>query len=105
MSHRIATGIEVNESTIARDLIEEIGPRGSGYLTAYHTLERLRGNEFFTPRVAVRGPRAIWESRGSKDTTQLAREQAQELGAKTSARLDSARQCSLDEILQSFSAC
>ena len=104
MSRRITAGIEVNEIAIAKDLIEEIGPRGTGYLTAYHTLERLRGEEFFTPRVAVRGPRAIWKARGGKDTTQLAREQAQELGAKTTAGLDAARQSKLSEILQAFTS-
>ena len=104
MSRRIAAGIEVNEAAIARELVEEIGPRGTGYLTACHTLERLRGNEFFIPRVAVRGPRAIWEARGSKDTAQLSRDQADELGARGSARLDPARESRLREILESFSS-
>ncbi|MCC6489862.1 MAG: trimethylamine methyltransferase family protein [Candidatus Hydrogenedentes bacterium] len=104
MSRRIARGIEINDATIAKDLVKEIGPRGTGYLTAYHTLERLHGNEFFTPRVAVRGPRALWEARGSKDTTQLAREQALELGARTSARIDAARQSRLAEILQAYTS-
>ncbi|MCX5768746.1 MAG: trimethylamine methyltransferase family protein, partial [Candidatus Hydrogenedentes bacterium] len=104
MSRRIAAGIEVNEPAIARELVEEIGPRGTGYLTAYHTLERLRGNEFFIPRVAVRGPRAIWEARGSKDTAQLSRDQAEVLGARGSARLDPAQQSRLREILELFSS-
>jgi trimethylamine--corrinoid protein Co-methyltransferase len=74
MSRRITAGIDVSDESIAGELIEEIGPQGSGYLTAMHTLERLRGNEFFVPRVAVRGPRALWEAAGSKDTTRLSRE-------------------------------
>lgn len=102
MSRRIAAGIEVNERAIGKELIEEIGPRGDGYLTAYHTLERLHGDEFFIPRIAVRGPRALWAAGGSKDATQRSRELAQELGARASARLDPARQSRLGEILESF---
>ena len=42
MCRRLAQGLEVNEATIAVELVREIGPRGTGYLTAPHTLERLR---------------------------------------------------------------
>ncbi|HIJ65859.1 MAG TPA: hypothetical protein HPP77_07895, partial [Candidatus Hydrogenedentes bacterium] len=56
MSRRIAAGITTNEATIAKDLVAEIGPQGTGYLNSLHTLEWLRTDEYFMPRVAVRAP-------------------------------------------------
>ena len=102
MSRRIAAGLAVDKDTIARDLIVEIGPRGTGYLTANHTLERLRSDEYFMPRLAVRGPYALWRAKGCKDTYQLARAQAKKLGAECSASLDAERRARLDEILNEF---
>ena len=99
MCRRLAEGLEVNEATLAVDLVREIGPQGTGYLTAPHTLERLRSREYFVPRLAVRGPRALWEAEGSRDTYELARQKARELGAKATASLDGTRQAQLDAVL------
>jgi trimethylamine---corrinoid protein Co-methyltransferase len=99
MCRRLAEGIEVTEKSIALDLIREIGPRGTGYLLAPHTLERLRSREYFSPRLAVRGPRAAWEAAGRKDTYVLARQEAQKLAAKRVAALDERRQGQLDAVL------
>jgi trimethylamine---corrinoid protein Co-methyltransferase len=99
MCRRLAEGLEVNEATLAVDLIREIGPRGTGYLTAPHTLERLRSREYFVPRLAVRGPRALWEAEGSRDTYELARQKARELGARAAATLDGKRQAQLNAVL------
>ena len=102
MSRRLARGIEVNADTIAQDLIKEIGPRGTGYLTAGHTLEWLRAREYYVPRLAARGPRAIWESQGAPDTYARAREEAGKLGANFSGALDETRRARLQEMLQGF---
>jgi trimethylamine--corrinoid protein Co-methyltransferase len=102
MSRRLARGIEVNADTIAQDLVKEIGPRGTGYLTAGHTLEWLRGREYYVPRLAVRGPRAIWESQGAPDTYARAREEAEKLGANISGALDETRRARLQEVLEGF---
>jgi trimethylamine---corrinoid protein Co-methyltransferase len=99
MCRRLAQGLEVNESTVAADLIREIGPRGTGYLTAPHTLERLRSAEYYVPRLAVRGSRATWEAEGSKDTYQRARDRARDLGAKNPSRLDPKRRDQLKAVL------
>jgi len=69
----MAAGIEVSKATIALDLMREIGPGGSGYLTAEHTLRHLRGPEYYTPSLAVRGRERAWEAAGGKDTYALAR--------------------------------
>ena len=99
MCRRLAKGIEVTDASIALDLIREIGPRGTGYLTATHTLERLRSPEYFVPRLAVRGSRAAWEAEGCKDTYALARHEARKLAAKAAARLDERRQQRLDDAM------
>jgi trimethylamine--corrinoid protein Co-methyltransferase len=91
MCRRLAQGLEVSQETIAAELVQEIGPRGTGYLTAPHTLERLRSSEYYVPRLAVRGSRATWEAEGSKDTYQRARARARELSAKRPAPLDAKR--------------
>ena len=86
MSRRIAAGVRVTPETIAAGLIKQVGPRGD-YMITEHTIQRLRGNEFFTPRVSVRGSRASWESAGSKDTYQIARDKVNELSRTAGAAL------------------
>jgi len=103
MSRRIAAGIAVSDETIARDLIEEIGPQGESYMTTEHTMTRLRSDEYHVPNVAVRGPRASWEAAGAKDTAQLAREKACEYAKNAVPQLDPGRKTALDEIVRSFS--
>jgi trimethylamine--corrinoid protein Co-methyltransferase len=56
MAKRTAAGVRVMPETIAADLIKEVWPHGD-YLTTEHTVQRLRGDEFFPPRISVRGPR------------------------------------------------
>ncbi len=99
MCRRLAGGIEVTDASLALDLIREIGPRGTGYLTASHTLERLRSTEYFVPRLAVRGPRAAWEAEGCKDTYALARREARKLAARPAATLDEKRQHCLNALV------
>ena len=102
MSRRIAGGISVTEDTVARDLIEQIGPQGESYLTAEHTMERLRSDEFYMPRLAVRGPRAVWEAAGSKDTYARAQDLARELSSHTDGAIDEDRRNKLEEIVKQF---
>ena len=102
MSRRIAAGIEVSDDTVARDLIEQVGPQGDSYLTAEHTMQRLRSDEFLMPGLAVRGPRASWEAAGRQDTAQIAHETAAAHALKPAVALDPARKARLDEIVQSF---
>jgi trimethylamine--corrinoid protein Co-methyltransferase len=105
MSRRVARGIQVDDGTVAGDVIREIGPLGS-YLTADHTMKWLRSDEYLMPRLAVRGPRASWEAAGAKDTYALAREEAARLFAGSDATLDDARLEKLREIVEQFnSAC
>jgi trimethylamine--corrinoid protein Co-methyltransferase len=77
---RLARGIEVNEDTIALDLIKEVGWAGH-YLDQMHTAEHYR-QEFSFPRLLKRTPRDSWEKKGAKTAFDLARERVQELLAK-----------------------
>jgi trimethylamine--corrinoid protein Co-methyltransferase len=102
MSRRIAAGIRVNNETIAKDLIMEIGPHGTGYLMSEHTMSWLRSDEYLEPRVSVRGPRAAWEKAGARDTYQLARDKVKAYDGPAKHPLDSRRRAELDEIVRQF---
>ncbi|MCL5105602.1 MAG: trimethylamine methyltransferase family protein [Armatimonadetes bacterium] len=104
MSRRIAMGLAVTDDTIARDLIEEIGPQGESYLTTEHTMRWLRSDEYLIPSLAVRGPRASWEAAGAKDTYQLARDGLAEYTRRAVPAFDSERKAKLDEIVRGFRA-
>jgi len=68
---RIAGGIDVDEETMALDLIAEVGPGGE-YLTTEHTLKHFRDNWF--PRLIARDPYEKWEQKGRKDLGRRANE-------------------------------
>lgn len=104
MCLRMAAGIRVSPETIARDLIEQVGPQGEPYLTADHTLRWLRSDEYLLPRVSVRGPYEAWRRAGALDTYALARLRARELAAGEPAPLEPDRRAQLEEIIRGFSA-
>ncbi len=55
MCQRVLRGIEVNDDTLATDLIVEKGP-GNDFLAEEHTVRHMRG-EFFVPKLANRNKR------------------------------------------------
>ena len=68
---RVMRGIEVNEETLALDVIKSVGATGH-FLEEKHTAKHLR-KEFFFPKVADRQTRAKWEADGCLTTEQRAR--------------------------------
>jgi len=64
LARRITKGIEVNEETLALDLINQVGPGGE-YLTSEHTLKHFRENWF--PKLISRIPYEKWLNEGKKD--------------------------------------
>jgi trimethylamine--corrinoid protein Co-methyltransferase len=92
MCRRLAGGMEVTKDTIAADLIRTVGPQGESYLMQDHTLERLHSAEYLVPDLAVRGPLAVWQAAGSRETYALARERAVQLAATPATPLESRRQ-------------
>jgi trimethylamine--corrinoid protein Co-methyltransferase len=69
---RVLCGIEVNEETIAIDVIEKVGP-GGHFLTQKHTLKFYRRAQWF-PTILDRNRRSAWNLEGSKDLVQRAKE-------------------------------
>jgi trimethylamine--corrinoid protein Co-methyltransferase len=63
MIKRIDKGVEVNDETLAYDVIEEVGPMGE-FITHEHTLEYFR-SEFYIPFLSDRKNFDRWKTEGS----------------------------------------
>ena len=77
MALRMRDGIEVNEATMAMDLIRKVGFSGS-YITEKHTMKHYR-NEHYIPKLMVRQPYQSWVDEGSKTAMDAARERARQI--------------------------
>ena len=96
---RLARGIEVNENTLALELIKEVGWAGN-YLAQRHTAQNFR-REHFLPKLLPRDVRQTWEEKGAKTTLDLAREKVRAILAKHEPRqLDPA----VEQELQAYAA-
>jgi len=95
---RLMRGIKVDERTLAREVIERIGPQGD-YLGDEHTLNNFR-EELYVPTLFERQMREAWEEEGRPSMTDLARERALKLVAEHEpAPLDPALDRELDRLL------
>ena len=74
---RMARGIQVDEKTLAMDVIRKVGSSGN-YITEKHTLQNYR-SEHFLPQLMVREPYESWEKAGSRSALDLARDKARQL--------------------------
>jgi len=77
MVSRIVRGVDINDETLAVDLIRSIGP-GGNFLGEKHTLEFI-GREIFLPKILDRTDHITWERRGRKDIGQIARERVKQI--------------------------
>ncbi len=75
--NRILQGIDVNDRTLAVDVIREIGPGGE-YLTHDHTMEYFK-TEHWDARLGCRLPRDLWEEKGALDIRARAREKYKQI--------------------------
>jgi trimethylamine--corrinoid protein Co-methyltransferase len=98
MTDRLFRGIEVNDDTLAIDLILEMGTDGD-YLRTTHTRKHYRTETYVPPAVIDKKSRATWESEGrskmldrAKDAVEktLAEHESLPLDARTAAALDAA---------------
>jgi trimethylamine--corrinoid protein Co-methyltransferase len=71
---RILRGIDVNDTTLAKDIIKSM-PSGGTYLTEMHTVENFR-SEYHLPKIFNRDAREPWIESGSKDLNKRAQDQA-----------------------------
>ena len=98
MIHRIMRGIEINEETLALDVIEHVGP-GGNYVMEDHTVDHMM-EEFFYPSLSVRCNFDNWEERGRPDMLKRAHRMVQTtLTEGRRGRLDEAV---IQEIKQKF---
>ena len=74
---RFREGFDVDEETLALDLIEEVEP-GQHFLNKRHTLDHCK-TEFLIPEVYDRDSYDNWESDGAKTAYELAHERVGEL--------------------------
>lgn len=96
---RYVQGIQVDDETLALDLIDQVGP-GGAFITATHTLRHFR-RELQTPDLLNRQNREAWETAGSSDLRYHARSKARHLLAEHQAQpLADAVSAQLDQIAE-----
>jgi len=74
---RLRKGFEINEDTLATDVIKEVGHDGT-YLPTEHTLRHFK-NEFWFPELTDRTPYTTWSLKGKKDILKRAKEKVEEI--------------------------
>lgn len=74
---RLRRGIDVDEETMAVDIIASVGPKGH-YLKQEHTRKYYR-REYFIPELCDRLSRAMWEKAGSKTIVTRAKESVKKI--------------------------
>ena len=76
MHKSFAQGVPVDDTTLALDVIADVGP-GGFFLGHQHTLDHFR--ELWNPTLASWEPRDLWEERGSTTMGERAREQVRRI--------------------------
>lgn len=77
MVMRAVEGIQVDEETIAFDLIKKVGP-GGHFVSERHTRRHMRTEQYF-PQLSDRDDRSKWQAAGAKDTGTRAAEKVREI--------------------------
>jgi len=77
MVSRIVKGIEVNDETLAVDVIRAVGPEGH-FMSQKHTLKHLE-TELFFPKLFDRTSEVTWAKAGKKDLRDVAKEKAKKI--------------------------
>ena len=76
-TRRITRGIEVNQDTLATDIIHSVGPYGE-YLNEEHTMKHYK-TEFWYPNLCDRNNFEEWEEAGQKPMRDRVVERAKEI--------------------------
>lgn len=74
---RAMRGIDLNETTLALDVIENVGPDGN-YLMEAHTQKHFR-EEHFIPKISDRDPLEAWEKAGKPTAIDHAQKQMEKM--------------------------
>jgi trimethylamine--corrinoid protein Co-methyltransferase len=78
MIFKVLKTFEINEETLALDVIGKVGPRGN-FFAEVHTARYARAGELYFPRLSNRLEWEEWVRQGSKDIIGKARAEAQEI--------------------------
>ncbi len=78
MAYRLVEGIDVDEETLALDVIEKVGP-GGHYLGERHTMKHFRRERYIPSDVVCRLTLDAWKKAGSKDIITRAKERVEKL--------------------------
>lgn len=73
----LAQGIEVNDETMALEVVHKVGPAGH-FLTEKHTLNNFK-KEHFLPELANRDSYDVWKKKGGKEIVAVAKEKAKKI--------------------------
>ena len=104
MVGRIIDGVEVNEETLAVDLINEVGPIPGQFLSTGHT-RKLWESELLIPELADRVGYSEWAGRGKKTSLDYAREKYEEIIATYKpVPLPEDKRKAIDEIMEEVRA-
>lgn len=74
---RAVRGFEVNDDSLALDVIKRVGPDGN-FLMEEHTQMNFR-SEHYIPKLADRDKRDVWENAGGKEMVDKARDAARKI--------------------------
>jgi trimethylamine--corrinoid protein Co-methyltransferase len=77
MAKHFIRGIEVNSETLARDVMQKVGP-GGNFLQEEHTFRHFR-NELWMPTLMSRQPYGVWQQEGAKDMAMRVQEKVKEI--------------------------
>jgi len=77
MAKRFIRGIEVNQETLARELIEKVGP-GGHFLDQNHTYDHFK-NELWVPGLMTRSAYEDWQDQGAKDMATRIQEKLEDI--------------------------
>jgi trimethylamine--corrinoid protein Co-methyltransferase len=101
MIGRFIQGIEVNDETLALDLIEQVGPIPGHYLNTEHT-RKWWSKEQFMPKAADRLTYPEWIKTGKKSALDYARERMDEILAthKVDPPLTASEEQAIEDILK-----
>jgi len=78
MAMRVLQGVEVNDETLALDVIDEVGP-GGHFLMADHTIRHMRSEFYYPSAVVDRKGWDMWLEDGAQDALERAREIAHDI--------------------------
>ena len=81
MAMRAVRGIEVNDDTLALEVIDRVGP-GGHYLMDKHTMRYMRTEHYYPSAVFDRQGREMWEKAGATDAWTRAKEVARRILAE-----------------------